>query len=72
MKTTLDIPHDILNEAIRISGAKTKREAVVRALEEFNRKHRMARLVQKLGHSETYMDFDGLMALRTREKVFKK
>ena len=37
MKTTIDIPEKALADAMRYTGAKTKREAVVKALEEFNR-----------------------------------
>ncbi len=49
MKTTIDIPEIELKDAIRFIGAKSKREAVVTALQEFNRKHRMARLVRFSG-----------------------
>ena len=44
MKTTIDIPESELNDAMRILGAKSKREAVVTALREFNRRHHMAAL----------------------------
>ncbi len=54
MKTTIDIPEAELEDAMRFLGAKTKREAVVAALREFNRKRRMAGLVK---HSGT-CDFD--------------
>jgi predicted nucleic acid-binding protein len=37
IKTTIDIPDAALADAMRFTGAKTKREAVVKALEEFNR-----------------------------------
>jgi hypothetical protein len=46
MKTTIDIPEDELRDAIRFTKAKTKREAVVRVIEEFNRRRRMAELVK--------------------------
>lgn len=49
MKTTIDIPDDILRDAIRFAGAKTKREAVLACIGEFNRRHRMAGLVNILG-----------------------
>jgi Arc/MetJ family transcription regulator len=49
MKTTIDIPEKELEEAMRFTGAKTKREAVVRALEEFNRRRRVAELVKHFG-----------------------
>ena len=53
MKTTIDIPENELKEAMRFTKAKTKREAVVHALEEFNRRRRMAELVR---YSGTFSD----------------
>lgn len=53
MKTTIDIPDHELKEAMRFTKAKTKREAVVKALEEFNRRRRMAELVK---YSGTFSD----------------
>jgi putative antitoxin of VapBC-like toxin-antitoxin system len=53
MKTTVDIPETELKDAMRFTKAKTKREAVVRVLEEFNRRRRMAELVK---HSGTFSD----------------
>lgn len=49
MKTTIDIPEDELRDVMRFTKAKTKREAVVKVLEEFNRRHRMAELVKYSG-----------------------
>jgi hypothetical protein len=49
MKTTIDIPDAELRDAIRFTRAKTKREAVVRALEDFNRRRRMGELVKYAG-----------------------
>ncbi len=53
MKTTIDIPDGELKDAMRFTKAKTKREAVVRALEEFNHRRRMAELVK---YSGTFSD----------------
>jgi hypothetical protein len=53
MKTTVDIPESELKDAMRFTKAKTKREAVVRVLEEFNRRRRMAELVK---YSGTFSD----------------
>jgi Arc/MetJ family transcription regulator len=53
MKTTIDIPEDELKEAMRFTKAKTKREAVVRVLTEFNRRRRIAELVR---YSGTFSD----------------
>ena len=52
MKTTIDIPEAELREAMEYLGAKTKRDAVVAALAEFNRRHRMAALVRLSGTCE--------------------
>lgn len=41
MKTTIDIPEKELMDAMRFTKAKTKREAVVKALEDFNRRQRV-------------------------------
>jgi Arc/MetJ family transcription regulator len=49
MKTTIDIPDRELQDAMRFLKADTKREAVVAALRDFNRRHRMARLVRFSG-----------------------
>ena len=49
MKTTVDIPDMELKAAMRFTKAKTKRDAVVRVLEDFNRRQRMAELVKHAG-----------------------
>ena len=49
MKTTVDIPEAELRDAMQFTKAKTKREAVVKILEEFNRRRRMADLVRYAG-----------------------
>lgn len=49
MKTTIDIPDDALADAIRFTGAKTKRDAVVKALREFSRQQRVNELVAGFG-----------------------
>jgi hypothetical protein len=49
VKTTVDIPEKELKDAMRFAKAKTKREAVLAALEAFNRRHRMAELVKYSG-----------------------
>ena len=53
MKTTVDIPENELRDAMRFTKAKTKREAVVRILEEFNRRRRMDELIK---YSGTFSD----------------
>lgn len=67
MKTTLDIPEKLLAEAMKAAGATTKRDAVMRALEEFNRRDRLRKLTERLGSSDTFMSPDELSELRGRE-----
>ena len=49
MKTTIDIPEQTLADAMRFTGAKTKREAVVKALEAFNRQQLVKEVVASFG-----------------------
>lgn len=55
MKTTIDIPEKLLRETIRRTSAKTKRDAVVAALEKFNRLERLRELNARL--KGTFTDF---------------
>jgi Arc/MetJ family transcription regulator len=64
MKTTIDIPGEQLEEAIRHTGAKTKREAVVIALAEFNRRRRLQKLAEKFGTLEDFMTQEDLQRMR--------
>ena len=52
MKTTIDIPDAELREAMEYLGTKTKRDAVVAALQEFNRRRRSASLLELSGSYE--------------------
>ena len=64
MKTTIDIPDQVLREAMKNSGADTKREAVLTALEDFNRKHRQQKLIKLMGTFKSMMTHRQLMKLR--------
>ena len=68
MKTTIDIPDDELLDAMRFTRAKTKREAVVTAIADFNRRRRMAELVKYAGTCPDLMTVDELHAQR-RQRV---
>ncbi len=65
MKTTIDIPEEELQEAIKHTGASTKREAVVTAVSDFNRRRRLARLVERFGSFEGFLTHDELKRLRS-------
>ena len=49
MKTTVDILDGELEGVIKFTNARTKREAVVTAIVDFNRRKRMAQLVRYAG-----------------------
>lgn len=49
---------------MKFTGAKTKREAVVNALEDYNRRHRLARLSEILGSFEEFMTQEELQRMR--------
>ena len=68
MKTTIDIPEKELEDAMRITRAKTKREAVVTALADFNRRHHMAELIDYAGTCPDLMTAEELRVERRRRE----
>ncbi len=66
MKTTVDIPDNELADAIKFTRAKTKRDAIVTAITEFNRRQRMAALVKYSGSSTTFITAGELKKLRRK------
>lgn len=64
MKTSIDIPDDILEDAIKYSNASTKREAVVTAMRDYVRRRRMAELVRHAGTCEDLVSVEELERLR--------
>ncbi|MHB8520249.1 MAG: type II toxin-antitoxin system VapB family antitoxin [Limisphaerales bacterium] len=56
MKTTIDIPEKVLAETIRHTGAKTKKEAVLTAVEKYNKLRRLAAL-----NARVHGSFKGFM-----------
>ncbi len=49
MKTTIDIPDASLNALLKLSRAKTKRDAILTAVDEYNRRHAVDALVATFG-----------------------
>jgi Arc/MetJ family transcription regulator len=64
MKTTIDIPEELLNAVKIASNTRTKREAVTVALEEYVRLRRSEELASLLGTFDDFMDRKELDALR--------
>ena len=55
MKTTIDIPDKLLRDAMRHTKAKTKREAVLQAVSEMNRRHYVEQVINLFGRSATFL-----------------
>jgi hypothetical protein len=66
MKTTVDIPDVELEDAMRFTRARTKREAIVTAITEFNQRRRMAELAKRAGSCPDLMTTEELRQLRRR------
>ena len=67
MKTTVDIPDGELRDLVKFTRAKTKREAIVRAIADFNQRRRMAALVRHSGSFRSLMTNEEMEALDERE-----
>jgi hypothetical protein len=72
MKTTIDIPEKELRDAMKFTGAKTKREAVVTAVEDFNRRKKMAELTKYFGTFTSLMTNEEIEGedLKKMKKIF--
>ena len=67
MKTTVEIPDHELRDLVRFTRAKTKRAAIVTAIEDFNQRRRMAALVKHSGTFRSLPTNDEIEALESRE-----
>lgn len=64
VRTTIDLPEKLVNEAMKISHQKTKTSVIVTALEEYVRKNRIQNLKRFRGKLDISID---LNALRKRK-----
>lgn len=58
MATNLAIDPELIERAVKVSGEKTKKAAVTRALEEFIARRAQRRLVELMGKLEWDADYD--------------
>ncbi len=65
MATNLSLDPELLDEALEVSGERTKKAAVTQALREFIARRRQKRLLELLGQLEWDSSFD-YKAERTR------
>lgn len=66
--TQIDIDEDALTEAMRLSGAKTKKETVNLALREFAARHRRVAALERYAALAAGWDFEGWERQRAAEK----
>ncbi len=60
MRTTLDLPASLINEAMKVSHQKTKTAVIITALEDFLRKNRLQGLKRFRGKVDLDIDLDVL------------
>jgi Bacterial antitoxin of type II TA system, VapB len=58
MATNLSLDPDLLDRAIKVSGERTKKAAVTRALEEFIARRKQKRLIDSMGKLDWDSSFD--------------
>ncbi len=58
MATNLSLDPDLIDRALEVSGERTKKAAVTRALEEFIARRQQKRLVDLMGKLEWNKSFD--------------
>jgi Arc/MetJ family transcription regulator len=67
MRTTLVIDERLLKEAKSLSGAKTKKEAVEKALDEFIKKRKAKKLLELEGKVELSFSLEELLDRRKKD-----
>lgn len=60
MRTTLDLPQNLIEEAMEVANVKTKTAAIVQALQEFVRQSKIAKIKQYKARVDLDIDLDAL------------
>ena len=67
MKTTVDIPDNMLNKLIENTQAKTKKAAILAAIDAYNRRSASRAMMKHLGTFERFMTIDDLASDRDEQ-----
>ncbi|HBY57287.1 MAG TPA: DUF2191 domain-containing protein [Candidatus Atribacteria bacterium] len=67
MRTTIDIDKKLLEEALKISKIRTKKELINLTLKEYIRRIRLKNLKNRLGNYDLAIDLDDLKESRKDE-----
>jgi len=65
MRTTLNLPEALLQEALETTNAKNKTQVIILALEELIRRHNLAKLKQFKGKIDLDVDINTLRGRET-------
>ncbi len=60
MRTTLDLPENLINEAMKVTRSSTKTAVIIKALEELVRKSKISELKKYRGKVDLDIDLDEL------------
>ena len=71
MRTTLAIKEELLDEVKALSGAKTKKEAVEKALEEFIKRRKAKKLIDLEGKIELSFTLKELIERRKKDVPYR-
>jgi Arc/MetJ family transcription regulator len=71
VRTTLFIKEELLEEAKKISGAKTKKEAVERALEELVRRKKAEKLIELEGKIDLSFTLSEFLKRRKKDVLYR-
>jgi hypothetical protein len=58
MKTTLNLPDDLVKKTMKISGSRTKTAAIVIAMEEYIRREKLAEIIRMEGKLDFTDDWE--------------
>ena len=64
MRTTLDLPEDLINEAMKVTKINTKTRVIITALEDLIRKSKISRLKEFKGRVDLEIDLDSIRGRR--------
>ena len=69
MKTSINIPDNVLAELLEFSKKSTKKDAILAAILEFNQRCRQKGLIKKLGTLTNFMSPSDLKKMRTGKEA---
>lgn len=67
MRTTLELDERLIKELVKVTGAKTKKEAVSRAIEEYLRRRNVEKIIAMQGKLEFDMTWEEMEEIELAE-----